>query len=96
MELSTVKKLATNLLDHYWNVESQSLINYIEEIHHLDDTVVGVPHHQEAAYKAFPNPTRGKVTVVTPQGSRCYDLGDRPAGVHILRIGDMPVKIIKL
>ena len=96
MELSTVKKLATNLLDHYWKVESQSLINYIEEIHHLDDTVVGVPHHQEAAYKAFPNPTRGKVTVVTPQGARCYDLSDRPAGVHIIRIGDMPVKIIKL
>ena len=96
MELSTVKKLATNLLDHYWKVESQSLINYIEEIHHLDDTVVGIPHHQEAAYKAFPNPTRGKVTVVTPQGARCYDLGDRPAGVHIIRIGDMPVKIIKL
>ena len=96
MELSTVKKLATNLLDHYWRVESQSLINYIEEIHHLDDTVVGISHHQEAAYKAFPNPTRGKVTVVTPQGARCYDFSDRPAGDHIDRTGDMPVKSIKL
>ena len=56
MELSTVKKLATNLLDHYWKVESQSLINYIEDIHHLDDTVVGIPTIRKRPTR--PSPTR--------------------------------------
>jgi hypothetical protein len=40
MELSTAKPLSTTRLDHYWKCQSHALINYIKEIHHLDDSVV--------------------------------------------------------
>ena len=96
MELSTSKKLSTHLLDHYWQCLSQSLINYIKEIHHLDDTTTEGIQLVDDRYCVYPNPTRGKVCIDTPQGCRSIDLSGRPSGVYIVNIDGHAVKIVKL
>lgn len=95
MELSTAKKLSSHQLNHYWQSESQALINYIDEIHHLDDTTAATPLITATPYQAFPNPTRGPITITTPLGERQYDLGNRPAGVYLLSVDGQTVKVVK-
>jgi len=96
MELSTSKTLATTRLNHYWRCQAHALINYIKEIHHLDDSVVTRIQQPEAHYKVYPNPTRGAVHVVTPQGTLRIDLGNRPAGIYPIPVGGHTVKVVKL
>lgn len=97
MELSTSKTLATTRLNSYWHCQSHALINYIKEIHHLDDiSSEGIFLAPAVQFSAYPNPTRGFVTVDTSKGSVRFDLSDRPAGLHILHIDGHPVKVIKL
>ncbi|MBR3411429.1 MAG: hypothetical protein IKG81_01915 [Bacteroidales bacterium] len=99
MELSTSKTLSTTRLNHYWQCQSQALINYIKEIHNLDDTsAVGIcPQPQPKAENicAYPNPTTGSITVQGLYGSYHYDLSDRPSGVYILNVEGRPVKVVK-
>lgn len=99
MELSTQKKLSSAQLPHYWQCQGTSLVRFIAEVLNLDDTAsVGIdaPASASASFVAYPNPTHGPVSVVTPQGTLRYDLADRPAGLHILQVQGRPVKIIKL
>ena len=95
MELSISKRLSSHLLNHYWQSQAQALINYIDEIHHLDDTLVSIPTRQATPFKVYPNPTRGKITVTTPHTQRHYDLGDRPAGVYFIPVDGQAVKVVK-
>ena len=95
MELSSTKTLSTNRLNHYWQCQSHALINYIKEIHHLNDSVVTRIAQPQVQYKAYPNPTRGKVHVETPQGTRHIDLSDRPAGVYFIPLDGYTVKVVK-
>ncbi len=95
MELSSSKTLSTNRLNHYWQCQSHALINYIKEIHHLNDSVVTRIAQPQVQYKAYPNPTRGKVHVETPQGTRHIDLSDRPAGVYFIPVDGYTVKVVK-
>ena len=95
MELSSTKTLSTNRLNHYWQCQSHALINYIKEIHHLNDSVVTRIAQPQVQYKAYPNPTRGKVHVETPQGTRHIDLSDRPAGVYFIPVDGYTVKVVK-
>ena len=95
MELSTAKTLSTTRLDHYWKCQSHALINYIKEIHHLDDSVIVHTAQPEAHYKVYPNPTRGEVFVETLQGIHRYDLADRPAGIYFISVDGHTVKVVK-
>ena len=95
MELSNAKTLSSSLLNHYWQCQSHALINYIKEIHHLNDSVVMRIAQPQVQYKVYPNPTRGKVQVETPQGTRHIDLGDRPACVYLIPVDGYTVKVVK-
>jgi hypothetical protein len=97
MEVSTSKKLPTEQLQRYWNIQSHSLINYIKEVFNAPaDQPEGIAPHVEADSRVYPNPTRGWVTVETPQGFRNISLSNRPAGVYIIPVEGHPVKITKL
>lgn len=97
MELSSSKLLSSDRLDHYWQCQSHALINYIKEIHRLDDTsTVGIaPQPALSAISVYPNPTTGIVTIEGAKGSYHYNLSDRPAGVYILNVEGRPVKVVK-
>jgi hypothetical protein len=95
MELSTSKTLSTTRLDHYWQCQSHALINYIKEIHNLDDSSsVGIVA-PVVNMRVYPNPTTGAVTVEGTRGTYHYDLSDRPAGVYIVNVEGRPVKVVK-
>ncbi len=95
MELSTSKTLSTTRLNHYWQCQSHALINYIKEIHNLDDSSsVGIVA-PVVNMRVYPNPTTGAVTVEGAAGTYHYDLSDRPAGVYILNVEGRPVKVVK-
>ena len=95
MELSTSKTLSTTRLDHYWQCQSHALINYIKEIHNLDDSSsVGIVA-PVVNMRAYPNPTTGAVTVEGTRGTYHYDLSDRPTGVYIVNVEGRPVKVVK-
>lgn len=96
MELYSSKTTSANLLDEYWRGESQALINFIDEIHHIENPTEAIPQVINPYCTAYPNPTRGPVTIQTQHGCYHYDLTDLPAGVHILHVEGLPVKIIKL
>ena len=95
MELSSSKTLSSNRLDHYWQCQSHALINYIKEVHNLDDTSsVGIV--APVVYtRVYPNPTTGIVTIEGSKGIYQYNLSDRPAGVYILNVEGRPVKVVK-
>ena len=95
MELSTSKTLSTTRLNHYWQCQSHSLINYIKEIHNLDDTsTVGIVA-PVVNMRVYPNPTTGGVTIEGAKRVYHYDLSDRPAGVYIVNVEGRPVKVVK-
>ena len=95
MELSTSKTLSTTRLNHYWQCQSHALINYIKEIHSLDDTnPVGIDA-PVVNMLVFPNPTTGAVTIEGANGVYHYDLTARPAGVYIINVEGRPVKVVK-
>ena len=99
MELSSSKILSTTRLCSYWQCQSHALINYIKEIHHLDDTsAVGLrpcPQPSSIDMRAYPNPTTGSITVQGAYGSYHYDLSDRPSGVYIINVEGRPLKVVK-
>ena len=95
MELSTSKTLSTTRLNHYWQCQSHALINYIKEIHNLDDTTTVGIVAPVVNMRVYPNPTTGAVTIEGTKGSYRYDLSDRPAGVYILNVEGRPVKVVK-
>ena len=95
MELSTSKTLSTTRLNHYWQCQSHAIINYIKEIHSLDDTnPVGIDA-PVVNMLVFPNPTTGAVTIEGANGVYHYDLTARPAGVYIINVEGRPVKVVK-
>lgn len=97
MELSTQKKLSSAQLPRYWQCQGTSLVRFIGEVLNLADTAsVGIDAPAASSFVAYPNPTRGPVTIETPAGTLHYDLSDRPAGLHILPVDGRPVKVIKL
>ena len=110
MEVSSDKKLASESLQRYWNIQGDALINYIKEIYAIADTVpvdttssdtthVDINNSQFSTFNSqlsvYPNPTRGEVFISTRDGIRRIDLSDRPAGVYILEVKGRPVKVIK-
>ena len=110
MEVSSDKKLASESLQRYWNIQGDALINYIKEIYAIADTVpvdttssdtthVDINNSQFSTFNSqlsvYPNPTRGEVFISTKDGIRRIDLSDRPAGVYILEVKGRPVKVIK-
>lgn len=95
MEVSTDKVLSSQRLPHYWNCQSHALINYMEEVFSIG-TSAGLRMPQEPkGFRAYPNPTRGPVTVDTPTRRYHYNLSDHPAGVHLLMVDGVPVKVVK-
>ena len=97
MEVSNTKKLPTEQLTRYWNIQSHSLINYIKEVLNAPQSQPQGVHPIQTEYcRVYPNPTLGPVHVDTPAGTRSFDLSDRPAGLHIINVDGRPVKIIKL
>jgi hypothetical protein len=95
MELSSSKTLSTTRLNHYWQCQSHALINYIKEIHNLEDTsTVGIVA-PVVNMRVYPNPTTGSVTIEGASASYRYDLSDRPSGVYILNVEGRPVKVVK-
>ena len=96
MEVSSTKKLPSEQLIRYWNIQSRSLINYIKEVLSLPTDPINIPAVPSAQIHVYPNPTRGPLYIDTPEGTRYLDLSKKPTGIHILQIQGKPVKIIKL
>lgn len=97
LEVSTTKKLSSDNLPHYWAAQSQALINYIGEIHSMPQHVsIAEPPSVSDKVMAYPNPTRGNVTVQTPHGISTFDLSNAPAGVHLLQVNGYWVRVVKL
>ena len=111
MEVSSEKKLPSENLQRYWNIQGDALINYIKEVLPAGDTIppdttsgdtthVGIENSQLSTLNSqlsiFPNPTRGEVFISTGDGIRRIDLSDRPAGIYILNVKGRPYKVIKL
>lgn len=99
MELSTTKSLPTDSLNHYWQCQAQALINYIDEVHHLNDSTPPVSVLScdvDSPFKVYPNPTRDKATVETAKGRHTVDLTRFLAGVYAIPVEGVWVKIIKL
>ena len=97
MELSTAKKLSSDQLPRYWQCQSSALIRFIDEVRTIPETpIVGIRQIDQQPFVAYPNPTRGPLNVVTPQGTLRYDLSNLSAGLHILSVEGRPVKVIKL
>ena len=97
LEVSGTKMLPNSQLNHYWQANAQALINYIAEVEALDTTHTGIVIPQPApTLTAYPNPTRGPVTVDGPTGSYHFDLSGRPAGVYLLPVEGGAVKVVKL
>ena len=95
MELSSSKTLSTTRLNHYWQCQSHALINYIGEIHHLNDSVFTRIEQPTVQYRVYPNPTRGEVYVATPQRTLRFDLANRPAGIYFITVDGHTVKVVK-
>ncbi len=97
MELSSIKTLSTDRLQHYWNCQSHALINYIKEIFAIADTepTESINPFATVQYRVYPNPTRGPVIVASPFRVYHYDLSDRPAGVYVIPVEGCPVKVVK-
>lgn len=98
MELSSTKTVSTNQLDSYWRCESHALINYIKEIFTITDTTttLGISSFdQSSPIIAYPNPTHGPVTVVTPAGKHLFNLADRPVGIYVITVDGKPIKVVK-
>jgi len=111
MEVSSEKKLPSENLQRYWNIQGDALINYIKEVLPAGDTIppdttssdtthVGINNSQfsilNSQFQVFPNPTRDEVFISTGDGIRRIDLSDRPAGIYILNVKGRPYKVIKL
>lgn len=95
IEISINKILPTNRLNSYWASTSHSLINFINEIHDLDDTTAAIPAAVVPQLIAYPNPTHGPVTIRGLHDTYHFNLSDRPAGLYILRVEDHSVKVMK-
>lgn len=97
MEVSTSKTLASERLPFYWKALSQSLINYIAEIHSMPSQS-SVPEAPVTSLEVnvYPNPSHGVVNVQTPLGISTFDLSGYPAGVHLLQVDGYWVRVVKL
>ena len=99
MELSSTKTISGNNLPRYWHCMAHSLINYIKEVHNLDEddtVVVSIPEVAgRQLFLAVPNPTHGPFKVEGERQCYQFDFSDRPAGVYVVRVEGRPVKIIK-
>ena len=102
MEVSSEKKLPSENLQRYWNIQGDALINYIKEVFPTSDTIpddtthIGIDNSLNSQFLVYPNPTRGEVFISTWEGVHRIDLSDRPAGIYILNIKGRPYKVIKL
>ena len=102
MEVSSEKKLPSESLQRYWNIQGDALINYIKEVFPTSDTIpddtthIGIDNSLNSQFLVYPNPTRGEVFISTWEGVHRIDLSDRPAGIYILNIKGRPYKVIKL
>ncbi|MBP9991110.1 MAG: hypothetical protein KBT45_06750 [Bacteroidales bacterium] len=98
MEVSGSKKLSSEELVQYWNIQSHSLINYIKEVFTMpQDIAIDQPDKVPTSYGfCYPNPTHGKVHLATPNGITTIDLNNYPAGCHLITAMGTTYKIIKL
>lgn len=98
MEVSVTKKLSSEELVQYWNIQSHSLINYIKEVLTMNDYIaIDRPETLPATYGyCYPNPTHDKVNLATPKGIKTIELSDYPTGCHLITIDGITYKIIKL
>lgn len=96
MEISTVKTLSSDQLPEYWRFLQHSLVNYIEEIHNIDNLGIGdTPENRQL--KVYPNPSRDKVFVgmETADDISVFNInGQRvmllPAGTRIVDLSSLP------
>ena len=96
MELSSTKKLPSEQLPLYWAGERQALLNFINEVHLLPADDVSLDASADVIWRVYPNPTRGTVTIETPEGQWQADLTHRAAGIYLLPIGNRWVRVVKL
>ena len=103
MELSTDKKLNSDELPEYWRFLQHSLVNYIEEVRHLNNGTQGIGVADQRPLKVYPNPTRDKlllseaptheVQVFNMQGQRVLLL---PTGTRLVDLSTLPGGIYML
>ena len=103
MELSTDKKLNSDELPEYWRFLQHSLVNYIEEVRHLNNGTQGIGVADQRPLKVYPNPTRDKlllseaptheVQVFNMQGQQVLLL---PAGTRLVDLSTLPGGIYML
>lgn len=103
MEVSSVKTLSSDQLPAYWRFLQHSLVNYIEEIHgidnHPDDPPVAINavENQLPLILLFPNPASDRVFLESsmPMESVVYDIYGAeliriPAGQKVIDVSSLP------
>lgn len=95
IEPQVVKQFAGDTLLYRVKVGNVGLTNNVVTVYlrvYIASNVGIESVENPQALMAYPNPTKGRVTV----GDREYDLSGRPAGVYFLPGNGSPVRVIKL
>lgn len=101
MELSSDKMLDCELLPEYWRFLQHSLVNYIEEVHNVPTTSVGIDGAQTDASSlrlaVYPNPTHDKLFLreASSEPLNIFDIQGRcvmslPAGTQLVDLQSLP------
>lgn len=100
MEVSTVKKLSSNLLPEYWRFLQHSLVNYIGEIHSLPNGTNAISDIVKPTLRVVPNPTRDRILIdsETSEPVLIFDMRghcviERPAGTRLIDLQSLPCGI---
>lgn len=96
IEISNNKKLPSNKLESYWRASAHAWINLIKEVYQVPTSRVSIVECNNPQVSVYPNPTLGKVKIMTQDSIQELDFSDKPSGVYIISIDGEPVKIIKL
>ena len=96
MEISSDKMLSSDKLPEYWRFLQHSLVNYIAEIHTIDNSTEGIVE-AGSQIAVYPNPTSDMVFIGEEPANpvTVYDMQGRvvikmPAGVRIVDFKTLP------
>ena len=94
MEISSSKKLNSDLLPEYWRFLQHSLVNYIEEIHSLPNSTESIDGSAPlSSFKVYPNPTRDKLFLCNAANDiQIFDIKGQtvmslPKGTQLIDLG---------
>ena len=97
MEISSAKMISSDQLPEYWRFLQHSLVNYIGEVHNIDNVGINNPTQTGNDLQFYPNPTGGKIFVnqETANPISIFNMQGQcllrfPAGTRLIDIQSLP------